>query len=93
MARSSTSPTITAPTIAFFPRPCEKRDLYVYLPPGYTPDKKYPLGIFLHGNSQDEQFFITKPVQLFDEAIACGKLPPVIVVAPDGSIPGPAVVL
>ena len=72
----------------YSPALCQFRDVYVYLPPGYSPDKKYPMGIFLHGNNQDEQFFLMKPVQLFDEAIACGKLPPVIVVAPDGSIQG-----
>ena len=62
--------------------------MYVYLPPGYSPDKKYPVGFFLHGSNQDEQFFLEQPVELFDRAMACGELPPVIVVAPDGSIMG-----
>jgi len=33
---------------------CQKRDLYVYLPPNYDPQKKYPLAVFLHGAVQDE---------------------------------------
>jgi S-formylglutathione hydrolase FrmB len=67
---------------------CEKRDLYVYLPPGFDPAKKYPLAIFLHGATQDEQFFIGGLVQGFDQTIALGKLPPFIVAAPDGSLKG-----
>jgi S-formylglutathione hydrolase FrmB len=70
------------------PALCQRRDVYVYLPPGYTPEKKYPLGIFLHGATQDEQFFLEQPLELFDKAIACGELPPVVLVAPDGSIMG-----
>jgi S-formylglutathione hydrolase FrmB len=68
------------------PALCQRRDLYVYLPPGYSPEKKYPIGIFLHGASQDEQFFLREPVGLFDRAMARGELPPVVLVAPDGSI-------
>src|SRR3989442_6725944 len=67
---------------------CEKRDLYVYLPPGYDPRKQYPVGIFLHGAAQDEQFFLQNPVELFDQAIVDGRLPPVILAAPDGSLLG-----
>ena len=63
----------------------EKRDLYVYLPPGYDPAKKYPLGIFLHGAGQDEQFFLKSLVKGFDKAIAEGKLTPCIIAAPDGA--------
>jgi S-formylglutathione hydrolase FrmB len=67
---------------------CEKRDLYVYLPPGFDPAKKYPLGIFLHGATQDEQFFMGGLVERFDKAIVQGKLPPFIVAVPDGSLRG-----
>jgi S-formylglutathione hydrolase FrmB len=67
---------------------CAKRDLYVYLPPGYDPAKKYPLAIFLHGAGQDEQFFLKSLVREFDQAIVEGKLPPFIVAAPDGSMEG-----
>ena len=66
----------------------EKRDLYVYLPPGYDGKKKYPLAIFLHGASQDEQVFLTSMAKEFDEAIVAGHVPPFIVAAPDGSSMG-----
>lgn len=69
----------------------QKRDLYVYLPPGYDPvKKKYPLVIFLHGAAQDEQFFLQTQVAQFDRAIAAGRIPPVILAAPDGSMRGEA---
>ncbi len=65
-----------------------RRDLYVYVPPGYDPAKKYPLGIFLHGAGQDERFFLKSLVKEFDQAIAAGKLPPFVMAAPDGSMLG-----
>src|SRR5437764_7395574 len=36
----------------------EKRDLYIYLPPGYDPEKKYPFIFWLHGIDQDEKGFL-----------------------------------
>jgi S-formylglutathione hydrolase FrmB len=66
----------------------QKRDLYVYLPPRFDPARKYPLGIFLHGATQDEQFFIPGLAQRFDKAIVDGKMPPFIVAVPDGSLKG-----
>jgi S-formylglutathione hydrolase FrmB len=65
----------------------EKRDLYVYLPPGYDPGRAYPAMILLHGLAQDEQFFLGA-AELFDRAMVCGQLPPFIIAVPDGSIPG-----
>jgi pimeloyl-ACP methyl ester carboxylesterase len=67
---------------------CEKRDLYVYLPPCYDPAKRYPLLIWLHGFAQDEFSFLQDVVLPLDQAIADGRLPPMIVVAPDGSLSG-----
>jgi hypothetical protein len=67
---------------------CQKRDLYVYLPPCYTPDKAYPLMIWFHGFAQDEKSFVYDIVQRLDRAMACGELPPMIVAAPDGSLSG-----
>jgi S-formylglutathione hydrolase FrmB len=64
------------------------RDLYVYLPPGYDPHQRYPLIIWLHGFAQDEKSFLRYVVQPLDQAMACGKLPPAIVAAPDGSLEG-----
>lgn len=66
----------------------EKRDLYVYVPPGYDPCKKYPLAIYLHGFLDDETGFLEDAVKPLDQAIACGKLPPMIIAAPDGSVKG-----
>jgi S-formylglutathione hydrolase FrmB len=69
---------------------CEKRDLYVYLPPGFDPQQQYPLIIWLHGVAQDEQSFLDYVVEPLDCAIHCGRLPPVILAAPDGSLRGMA---
>jgi S-formylglutathione hydrolase FrmB len=66
----------------------QKRDMYVYLPPCYDPNKQYPLLIWLHGFSQDEHAFLTYVVDKLDESMADGTLPRAIVVAPDGSIDG-----
>jgi len=66
----------------------EKRDLYVYLPPGYDPCKKYPVALWLHTFREDEMGFLEEVVGSFDQAIACGQLPPFIIAVPDGSIKG-----
>jgi S-formylglutathione hydrolase FrmB len=66
----------------------QKRDLYVYIPPGYDPAKQYPVIIWLHGFAQDEQSFISYLVKPLDAEIRCGKLPPAIIAAPDGSLTG-----
>ena len=68
----------------------QKRDVYVYLPPGYDPCKRYPMGIYLHGFLSDEESFLRDIVKPIDEAIACGKLPPMVLAAPDGSVHGGA---
>jgi S-formylglutathione hydrolase FrmB len=64
------------------------RDLYVYLPPGFSPDQSYPFLMWLHGFTQDETSFLEYVVRPLDNAIACGRLPPMIVAAPDGSLTG-----
>ncbi len=66
---------------------CEKRDLYVYIPPGYDPKNQYSFAYFLHGIGHDERGFL-EFVDLFDRAIACGDLPPVVIACPDGTIRG-----
>jgi S-formylglutathione hydrolase FrmB len=66
----------------------QRRDLYVYLPPGYDPNLSYPFMIYLHGYAQDEQAFLHGIIPCIDQAIRAGKLPPLIVAAPDGSISG-----
>jgi S-formylglutathione hydrolase FrmB len=66
----------------------QPRDLYVYLPPGFDPCRRYPLVLWLHGFAQDEQSFLLYVAGPLDEAISTGKLPPVIIAAPDGSLGG-----
>ncbi len=66
----------------------QKRDLYVYIPPGFDPCKRYPLILWLHGLAEDEFTFLHDAILRLDQAIAAGRLPPVIVAAPDGSIRG-----
>jgi S-formylglutathione hydrolase FrmB len=65
-----------------------KRDLYIYLPPCYDPRKAYPVMLVLHGILQDERAFLEWVVGPLDQAIVEGKLPPMIVAAPDGSFSG-----
>ncbi len=63
-----------------------RRKMQVYTPPGYSPDKKYPVLYLLHGIGGDEtewQRFAT-PNLLLDNLIADGKAVPMIVVMPNG---------
>ncbi len=63
-----------------------KRKLHVYTPPGYSPDKKYPVLYLLHGIGGDEtewQRFAT-PNLLADNLLADGKAVPMIIVMPNG---------
>jgi hypothetical protein len=66
----------------------QKRDMYVYLPPGFDACKRYPLAIYLHGFREDEIGFLNDVVKPLDRAMACGKLPPLVIAVPDGSIHG-----
>ncbi len=63
-----------------------RRKANVYLPPGYSADKKYPVLYLLHGIGGDETEWIrfTSPNNLFDNLIADGKAVPMIVVLPNG---------
>lgn len=66
---------------------CEKRDLYMYLPPGYDGITAYPVMIWMHGFGQDEKTFLDfAPV--IDWGIRTGRFPPMVIAAPDGSIRG-----
>jgi hypothetical protein len=66
----------------------QRRDLYVYLPPNFEPCKRYPIMLWLHGFAQDEQSFLHHVAPEIDAAICAGKVPPMIVAAPDGSLSG-----
>jgi S-formylglutathione hydrolase FrmB len=65
------------------------RDLYVYLPPGFDPGRLYPVLIWLHGILEDERALPHEgALEAFDAAIAAGRLPPLIIVMPDGNVRG-----
>ncbi|HEX3315067.1 MAG TPA: alpha/beta hydrolase-fold protein [Gemmataceae bacterium] len=66
---------------------CQKRDLYVYLPPCYDPAKKYPVIFLFHGFAQDERMLLLIASSI-DAKIQDGCLPPTIVVSIDGTISG-----
>jgi enterochelin esterase-like enzyme len=63
-----------------------KRKAQVYTPPGYSPDKKYPVLYLLHGIGGDEHEWARHgaPEAILDNLIADGKAVPMIVVLPNG---------
>lgn len=67
----------------------QRRDVYVYVPPGYDAAKRYPLVIWLHGLAQDEKTFL-ELVGEFDRGMSSGALPKCVIVAPDGTVDGRA---
>ncbi len=67
----------------------ECRDLYVYLPPRFDPRQQYPVVLWLHGVLQDERTFVVESALYdWDQAMASGCLPPMIIALPDGSRSG-----
>jgi enterochelin esterase-like enzyme len=63
-----------------------RRKANVYLPPGYSPDRKYPVLYLLHGIGGDitEWLRAAAPNVVLDNLIAEGKAVPMIVVLPNG---------
>jgi len=63
-----------------------RRKANVYLPPGYSADKKYPVLYLLHGIGGDETEWIrfTHPDAILDTLVADGKAVPMIIVIPNG---------
>ncbi len=62
------------------------RDLYVYLPPGFDPTRRYPLVVFLHMAAFDERAFVDKQaIHDLDDLIVRGEVPPMVVASPDGN--------
>jgi uncharacterized protein (TIGR03067 family) len=63
-----------------------KRKLVVYLPPGYTKDRKYPVFYLLHGAGDDETGWTKKgsAAAILDNLYAEKKIEPMIVVMPNG---------
>lgn len=63
-----------------------QRRMNVYTPPGYTPERKYPVLYLLHGIGGDEMEWArgAQPDVLLDNLIADGRAEPMIVVMPNG---------
>jgi enterochelin esterase-like enzyme len=63
-----------------------RRKMQVYTPPGYAPDKKYPVLYLLHGIGGDETEWqrFAAPNLLLDNLLADGKAAPMIIVLPNG---------
>ncbi len=63
-----------------------RRKMNVYTPPGYSPEKKYPVLYLLHGIGGDETEWAryAQPEILLDNLIADGKAAPMIIVMPNG---------
>jgi enterochelin esterase-like enzyme len=62
------------------------RHMNVYTPPGYAPDKKYPVLYLLHGIGGDETEWqrFAQPNLVEDNLLAQGKMAPTIIVMPNG---------
>lgn len=62
------------------------RQANVYLPPGYTSAKRYPVLYLLHGigGDQNEWLAVASPNLVLDNLIANGKAVPMIIVMPNG---------
>lgn len=59
----------------------------VYLPDGYANgDQRYPVVYLLHGFTDDDTGWLQfgEAPRILDEAMATGKLPPMIIIMPDG---------
>jgi len=63
-----------------------RRKAQVYLPPGYSPDRKYPVLYLLHGigGNEHEWSGYVKAHAIVDKLIVAGKAVPMIVVMPNG---------
>ncbi|MQA18493.1 GDSL-type esterase/lipase family protein [Rugamonas rivuli] len=63
-----------------------RRKASVYLPPGYSKDRRYPVLYLLHGigGNQDEWRGYVRSSAILDNLIADGKAAPMIVVMPNG---------
>jgi enterochelin esterase-like enzyme len=63
-----------------------RRKAQVYLPPGYSADKKYPVLYLLHGigGNEHEWTGYVKAHAIIDNLVVAGKAVPMIVVFPNG---------
>ena len=68
------------------------RSMRVYTPPGYDgSDEAYPVLYLIHGGGDDDSAWSTigRAGFIMDNLLAAGKIEPMIVVMPNGSIPSP----
>ena len=71
----------------------ELRRLHVYTPPGYDASSdRYPVFYLLHGAGDDDMGWSTigRAGFIVDNLLAAGKIRPMIVVMPNGSLPRPS---
>jgi enterochelin esterase-like enzyme len=63
-----------------------RRKMNVYTPPGYTPEKKFPVLYLLHGIGGDETEWqrFANPGVLLENLIAEGRAVPMLIVMPNG---------
>ena len=65
-----------------------EKDMYVYLPYGYSPDQEYNVLILMHGGGEDEHFWLSEErmgkstCNVLDYMVEHGEMAPTIVVAP-----------
>ncbi|MGC1392869.1 MAG: alpha/beta hydrolase-fold protein, partial [Coleofasciculaceae cyanobacterium] len=66
-----------------------ERKYGLILPPDYTqnPNKRYPVIFLLHGGHDDENAWVKKIgiIPVLEELYESGKLPPSIIITPDGN--------
>ncbi len=85
---STTSPTITASTIASIRRRCARSAGCTFTRRPVFGATAYPFIMYLHGLNQDEQSFLDV-APLFDEGIRKGIMPPCVITGPrNGTING-----
>jgi S-formylglutathione hydrolase FrmB len=71
--------------------PSDHRNAYIYLPPNFSPDKRYPVLYLLHGLWGDPSSFVLglHITQIADQAISSGQARPFIAVMPPGGPTSP----
>jgi enterochelin esterase-like enzyme len=77
----------TIDTISYFSKTVgNERKSLLYLPPGYSKKKKYPVLYLLHGIGGDEKEWLNggSPQNILDNLYAENKIEPMIVVMPNG---------
>ncbi|HPF52423.1 MAG TPA: alpha/beta hydrolase-fold protein, partial [Draconibacterium sp.] len=64
------------------------RELYVYTPPGYNANKKYPVLNLRHGGGDNETawYVVGDAANILDNLLAEGKIVPMIVVMTNGNV-------